>query len=158
MKRVLVIGASGGMGYAIVKELVSRETFQIVAFARTQSKLEKLFGNDSNVIVHPGDVFNVEALKAAGQGAEIIFHALSVPYHEWKARQPVLMNNILSVAKEVNAKLVVVDNFYTRPLKGLYKTRKRCLLATLKGIGRTVPSESYLRTELERAWSGTDYG
>jgi nucleoside-diphosphate-sugar epimerase len=112
MKRVLVIGASGGMGYAIVKELVSRETFQIVAFARTQSKLEKLFGNDSNVIVHPGDVFNVEELRAAAHGAEIIFHALSVPYHEWEARQPVLLNNILSVAKEVDAKLVVVDNIY----------------------------------------------
>jgi nucleoside-diphosphate-sugar epimerase len=83
-----------------------------VAFARTQSKLEKRFGNDSNVVIHPGDAFNIEALRAAAQGVDIIVHAMNVPYHEWEARLPVLLGNILTVVREANAKLVVVDNVY----------------------------------------------
>jgi nucleoside-diphosphate-sugar epimerase len=113
MKKVLVIGASGSLGYAIVNELISKEMYEIVVFARTQSKLDRLFGNEPNVTIVSGNVFKIDELRAAAQDTDIIFHAMNVPYHEWEERQPVLLRNILSVAKEVDAKLVVVDNIYS---------------------------------------------
>ena len=46
MKKALVLGASGGMGYSLVKELSSRG-IKVVAFARTKEKLERLFRDDA---------------------------------------------------------------------------------------------------------------
>ncbi len=112
MKKVLVIGASGGMGYAITSELISREIFEVVAFARTRSKLERLFGDKPNISIISGDVFNTDELRAVAQDVEIIFHAMNVPYHEWEAKLPVLLTNILTVAREANARLIAVDNIY----------------------------------------------
>jgi len=41
MKRALVLGASGGMGYSIVNELISRGV-EVTAFARSEKKLKHL--------------------------------------------------------------------------------------------------------------------
>jgi nucleoside-diphosphate-sugar epimerase len=112
MRKVLVVGASGSMGYALVNELQTRGGFKVAAFARTKSKLETLFKNETNVSIVPGDVFKIEQLKAAAKDVEIIFHAMNVPYPDWEEKQPVLLRNILSVAKGENSKLVVVDNIY----------------------------------------------
>ncbi len=112
MKKVLVIGASGGMGFAIVNELLSRGMFEVVVFARTRSKLERLYGNEPNVSIVPGDVFDVDELRAAAQDVEMIFHAMNVPYYEWEAKLPILMTNMLTVARGENARLIAVDNIY----------------------------------------------
>jgi short-subunit dehydrogenase len=42
MKKAVVLGASGGMGYALVNELTERG-IETVAFARTKEKLQKLY-------------------------------------------------------------------------------------------------------------------
>lgn len=112
MNKALVLGASGGMGYAIANELSHRGTFEVVAFARNRSKLENLLGSHSHVTLVAGDAFDTEDLAAAAKDVDIIYHALNVPYSEWEEKLPVLMGNVLTVAKETNAKLVVVDNIY----------------------------------------------
>lgn len=124
MKKALVLGASGGMGYAIVKELVSRGDMEVVAFARTRSKLERLLGDQSRVTIVAGNVFNMEELKAAAQGTDLIFHAVGLPYSAWEEKLPVLIDNVLAVAKEAKAKLVVVDNIYAYGRSGGEKVRE----------------------------------
>jgi short-subunit dehydrogenase len=47
MKKALVLGASGGMGYALVNELTERG-IETVAFARTKEKLQKLYHGKKN--------------------------------------------------------------------------------------------------------------
>lgn len=111
MKKALVLGASGGMGSALVTELAGKG-HDVVAFARTRSKLEKLFANQPQVTLVAGDVFNLDELRAAAQDVDLIFHAVSLPYSEWEAKLPVLVDHILLVAKEREARLVVVDNIY----------------------------------------------
>ena len=111
MKKALVLGASGGMGYSIVKELSSRG-ISVTAFARTKGKLEKLFGEDPNVTILAGDIFQIEDLRKAAQDVEVIFQSANIPYSEWKEKLPLLMANIVQVAKQQSAKLAIVDNIY----------------------------------------------
>ncbi|GAX89084.1 SDR family NAD(P)-dependent oxidoreductase [Effusibacillus lacus] len=111
MNKALVLGASGGMGYSIVKELAQRG-IDVVAFARGKEKLAKLFANEKKVMISPGDAFSLESLKEAAADVDVIFHAMNIPYPEWEKKLPVLMGNILESARHANAKLVLVDNIY----------------------------------------------
>jgi nucleoside-diphosphate-sugar epimerase len=109
--KALVLGASGGMGYALVKELCSRG-FEVVAFARSKGKLKQLFQEEKGVEISTGDVFNRTDIQKAAENVQLIFHAVNIPYEEWTEKQPILVENILHVAKQKEAKLVIVDNIY----------------------------------------------
>lgn len=111
MERALVLGASGGMGYSIVRELLDRG-IQVKAFARTKEKLEKLYGKDQNVTIITGDIFQVEDLKRAADDVYVIFQSANIPYPEWEEKLELFMRNILIAARENGAKLAVVDNIY----------------------------------------------
>ncbi|WP_099156569.1 SDR family NAD(P)-dependent oxidoreductase [Virgibacillus ndiopensis] len=112
MKRALVIGASGGMGYSIVKELSSRG-IEVIAFARKLEKLDKMFHDDRNVIIHPGDVFDKKELEAAAYNVDVIFHAINLPYEEWADKLLKLTENVITVAIIQKTKLAIVDNIYS---------------------------------------------
>lgn len=111
MKKALVLGASGGMGYSIVKELSSRG-IKVIAFARTKSKLEKLFGTDKNVTTYSGDIFKVEDIIDAASGVDVIFQAANLPYKDWEEELESFIENIIQAAKIQNTKLAFVDNIY----------------------------------------------
>ncbi|THE09205.1 SDR family NAD(P)-dependent oxidoreductase [Bacillus timonensis] len=112
MKKALVLGASGGMGYAIVEELVKRG-IDVTAFARTKEKLEYLFRNREKVQIVTGDVFNQLDLLNAAKEVDVIFHAINIPYSEWYEKQPTLMKNVVQAAEAANCKLAIVDNIYS---------------------------------------------
>lgn len=111
MKKALVLGASGGMGYSIVKELAQRG-INVTAFARGKEKLAKLFANEGKVTIVSGDAFRLKSLKEAAAGADVIFHAMNIPYPEWEKKLHALVSNVLEAARRANAKLVMVDNIY----------------------------------------------
>jgi nucleoside-diphosphate-sugar epimerase len=111
MKKALVLGASGGMGYSLVQELVARE-IETVAFAKTRTKLERLFGANSSVSIFDGNAYEVQDIIKAGQGAEVIFHTVSIPYPDWTEGHPAIMRNVIQAARELQAKVVLIDNIY----------------------------------------------
>ncbi|WP_208590278.1 SDR family NAD(P)-dependent oxidoreductase [Gracilibacillus suaedae] len=111
MKKAMVLGASGGMGQAIVRELVNRK-IEVVAFARNEAKLQTLFGHDDRVAIYPGDAQNKDELKKGLPDIDVIFHALNVPYSQWEQKLEKIMNNVVELAKEKNIKLAIVDNVY----------------------------------------------
>lgn len=110
MKKALVLGASGGMGYALVNELLARGV-EVVAFARNEEKLRSLFAaHQPRVQIQVGDALDREALQRAATGVEVIFHAVSISYEQWKQKLPSIMKNVLEIA--AGRKLVIVDNVY----------------------------------------------
>lgn len=111
MKKAMVIGASGGMGYALVLELVSRGV-EVVAFARGKERLEALFRRKEKVTIRPGDAGEKKQVSEAANGVDVIFHALNLPYEEWKMKLLPITKNIIEAAEENGAKLAVVDNIY----------------------------------------------
>jgi len=112
MKKAIVLGASGGMGYALVNELVFRGV-EVTAFARNGEKLRQMFGSLANVTIRPGNAFSERELDDAVKGNEIIFHAINLPYGDWKTELPKLTQCIIASAKENSTKLAIVDNIYS---------------------------------------------
>ncbi|GGN65959.1 SDR family NAD(P)-dependent oxidoreductase [Oceanobacillus indicireducens] len=111
MKKALVLGATGGMGYSIVKELAQRGV-KVVAFARTEEKLKKMFGAEPNVIIQPGDAFQLKQLESAANGIDIIFQAINLPYADWKQNLIPLNEKVIRTARNFSARIAVVDNIY----------------------------------------------
>lgn len=142
MEKALVLGASGGMGYSIVKELCNRG-IKVVAFARTKTRLERLFGEDRHVTIFEGDIFSKKDLAAAVEGADIIFQCANIPYREWEARLIPFITNIVEAAKENGTKLAVVDNIYAygRNAEGMVRETKSKTPHTKKGKLRLQAEE-----------------
>ncbi|AZB40973.1 SDR family NAD(P)-dependent oxidoreductase [Bacillus sp. FJAT-42376] len=111
MKKIAVLGASGGMGYSLVNELV-RQGFEVTAFARNKKKLERLFGGVREIDIKTGDAFKEEDILQACKGAEVIFHTVSVPYSDWTDGHPAIMRHAVQAAKIEQAKLIIIDNIY----------------------------------------------
>lgn len=110
MKKVLVLGASGNMGSAIVQECCERGGW-VKAFARNKERLEQLFKENSHVEVLQGDVFNLTDLHNAAEDVDLIVHAVNIPYQEW-GKLPILMENVIQTVKKRKAKFAYVDNIY----------------------------------------------
>lgn len=110
MKKVLVLGASGNIGYPIVKELRERG-IDVKAFARNKERLERLFNKFEQVEIVQGDLFNKKELLHAAQDVDLIIHSVNIPYQEW-GKLPSFMNNVIETVKVTNTKLAYVDNIY----------------------------------------------
>jgi len=122
LKKALVVGASGGMGYALVNELVGRN-IQVKAFARNKEKLVALFQHQKNVEIISGDAFNEQEMMKASNGVDVIFHAISFPYQYWEELHMKCLEIVINIAERQKAKIALVDNIYaygrqsTKPVK-----------------------------------------
>ena len=108
--KAVVLGATGGLGSAVVLELAKRERSVIVVTRNTQ-KAKKLF-QDINVEIRQADLMEQEETIKAVQDAEVVYHCANVNYTKWLKEFPIINNNILSAVKEVGANLVFADNLY----------------------------------------------
>ncbi|UTR13740.1 SDR family NAD(P)-dependent oxidoreductase [Salipaludibacillus sp. LMS25] len=111
MKKVLVAGASGGIGTALVKELRSR-SIVVHAFARNKAKLNQLYGETPHINIFTGDALHVEEMARAANGVDTIFHAVSFPYPDWPKTHMRCLENLIQLAEEQQAKVVLIDNIY----------------------------------------------
>ncbi|MCM3764500.1 SDR family NAD(P)-dependent oxidoreductase [Neobacillus niacini] len=111
MKKALVLGASGGIGYALVRELAGRG-LEVVAFSRGKEKLHALYHEESKVTIFPGDALVEKDVVEASEGVDVIFHAVSFPYPEWEEKHPLCIEIVIRAAKKHQAKVALVDNIY----------------------------------------------
>jgi len=109
--KALVLGASGGMGSALTFELANRG-FEVTAFARSENRLRMIFDKHQKITIQPGDVFKIKDLELVAHDVDLIFHAVNLPYNEWKNKQEIMLRNILQVSEKYKAKLAIVDNVY----------------------------------------------
>jgi len=80
MKTALVLGATGSMGFSLVKELVG-QGIEVRAFARNELKLKQCI-NDFQAIPYIGDAFKLDHLVKAMEGVDVVFHAINIPYQD----------------------------------------------------------------------------
>jgi nucleoside-diphosphate-sugar epimerase len=102
----VVLGASGGIGNALVHELVRRGR-QVRAVnrggdARVPAGVERM----------AADVERSEEARRACAGASVVHHAAQPPYGQWPERFPPMNDAVLAAAEAARAKLVFADNLY----------------------------------------------
>ena len=101
----VVLGASGGAGLAITKELVARG-LPVRAVNRSGSV------DFAGVEPFAADVDDPAEAARAVAGAAIVYMAAQPPYHRWPDRFPGMLATVVDAAAEVGARFVMVDNLY----------------------------------------------
>lgn len=114
LNKAVVLGATGGTGTAIVQELI-RKGIPTVAFGRSAEKLDRLLeslGRPAHLTSYTGDVFRVQDVVNAAQGADVMFQCASVPYHEMYTRQLPLAESVMEAAGIAATSIVFIDGIY----------------------------------------------
>lgn len=126
MGKVLVLGASGGIGYALVQQFIAKG-IDVVAFARRKEKLLSLYAAEPKVTIFSGDALNEDNVMKAAVGVDVIVHAVSFPYEEWQGTHPQLIEIIIRVAKAQQANIALVDNIYAYGRQSQDKVTEKAL-------------------------------
>lgn len=100
----LILGANGPIGTQLCNVLKDNN-HEIVRFGRTEI-------NASDYVV--GDALVKDDLLRASEGCDIVYVAIGLKYdHEvWKRDWPIIIRNVIDVAKEKDLKVVFFDNIY----------------------------------------------
>ncbi|WP_205499675.1 NAD-dependent epimerase/dehydratase family protein [Rufibacter psychrotolerans] len=117
----LVLGATGAIGYALTKELLSRK-FAVTVLARDPAKARRLFGPAEGLEILKGDALSAPEVLAAAQGKQLVVHAVNYPYHQWEQYMKPVTQNILDAASAEGATLLFPGNVYaygnaTQPIR-----------------------------------------
>jgi nucleoside-diphosphate-sugar epimerase len=136
----LVLGGTGGVGQAVIKDLITR-------------------GLPVKAVERSKDVKGVETIKAdlldAGQtkqaiaGAEYVYLCIGLPYFGkvWTENWPKIMNNVIEACVDTNAKLIFLDNIYMygpAPLPVPFDENTSKQPTSVKGQARKVTEQILL--------------
>ncbi|HXV94245.1 MAG TPA: NAD-dependent epimerase/dehydratase family protein [Pseudonocardia sp.] len=101
----VVLGATGGVGAALTRELVDRGLL-CRAVSRSGG------GGVPGAEPFAADLTGPDALRAAVSGAAVVYHAAQPAYTRWAAEFPAMTRTVVDAAAAAGAKLVMVDNLY----------------------------------------------
>jgi nucleoside-diphosphate-sugar epimerase len=102
----VVLGATGGVGQALVQELAAQGA-QVRAVNRSGRAPVP-----AGVEVMAADLTNRESTRTACQGATVVYHCAGLPYHQWATYMPVMLDNVINAVSATGATLVYIDNPY----------------------------------------------
>jgi nucleoside-diphosphate-sugar epimerase len=102
----VVLGASGGVGSAVVRELAAR--------GRRVRGVTRGGAADvpSGMELVAGDASRLEDACRVCAGASVVYFCANPPYHRWAQDFPPLLAGALAGAESAGAKLVMADNLY----------------------------------------------
>ena len=102
----VVLGAAGGTGSAVVRELVGRG--QPVRAVTRSGTADAPDGVEQTA----ADVGTAEGARRACEGAAVVYHCAQPPYTNWPELFPPMTRAVLDGAAAAGAKLVFADNLY----------------------------------------------
>ncbi|WP_026536056.1 NAD-dependent epimerase/dehydratase family protein [Arthrobacter sp. H14] len=100
----VVVGASGGTGRALVRELRARG--RRVRAVNRSTQLDPLEG----VEFVSADATDAASMRRACQGAGVVYNAVNPPLTRWRADFPAVVDGILAGAESAGARMVFVDD------------------------------------------------
>lgn len=101
----VVLGATGGSGGAVVRELV-RQGKSVRAVSRSGGT----FGPEVESV--QGDVRDMNDARRVCGGAAVVYNCANIPYQDWLSTFPAIVRGSLEGAASANARLVFCDNLY----------------------------------------------
>jgi nucleoside-diphosphate-sugar epimerase len=103
-----ILGAGGAVANALTRELLNNnQTIRLVS-----RKPVAITGK--NITWKKADLLNYSELLQAAKGSTVIYLTAGLVYDKdiWKAQWPVIMQNMINLAKETGARLIFFDNVY----------------------------------------------
>ncbi len=100
----VVVGASGGTGSALVRELVARGRR-----VRAVNRSGQLAVPDG-VEVAAGDATDPERMREVCRGAGVVYNAVNVEFLKWRESFPAAIDGVLAGAEAARARMVFVDD------------------------------------------------
>lgn len=100
----VVVGASGGTGSALVRELLGRG--RTVRAVNRSGRLTAPAG----VEVVSGDATDTERMRDVCRGAGVVYNAVNVPFVQWRQCFPAAIDGVLAGARAADARMVFVDD------------------------------------------------
>jgi nucleoside-diphosphate-sugar epimerase len=135
----VVFGASGGIGSAVVHELVTLGK-HVRGVTRTGGP-----GAPPGVEMVAADASDPGAATDACRGASVVYNCANPPYTRWPEEFPAIMRGIIEGASAAGARLVFADNLYMYGPAGVPLTEDLPLAATgRKGRTRILMTEMLL--------------
>jgi len=105
--RVVVLGGAGRLGRAAGQAFKSAG-WQVASLVRGSSAGSAAPGTEIIEV----DARDGEAVIAAASGADVVLHALNVPYADWERLAPALADIAIAAARESRATLIFPGNLY----------------------------------------------
>jgi len=102
----VVLGASGNLGSAVVRELVKQG--KSVRGVSRSGKAEL----PESAEVMTADASNPESARRACKGASVVYNCTNAPYDRWPELLPPILEGVIEGASASGAKLVHADNLY----------------------------------------------
>ena len=145
MKNILILGASGSLGGAFMRECLVRG-WNVRSLSRKKS------GFENGVEWILGDAENSGDVLATAKGMDAIFHAVNpAGYKNWETSPELMLKNTIHAAKQVGAIILFPGNIYNyapilgeniadnspqNPIseKGMIRVRLEKLLENEKGV------------------------
>ncbi|HEY2580448.1 MAG TPA: NAD-dependent epimerase/dehydratase family protein [Mucilaginibacter sp.] len=103
-----ILGAGGAVANALTRELANNnETIRLVS-------RKPISNTNKNISWKKADLLNYPELLEAVKGSTVIYLTAGLVYDKniWKAQWPVIMQNVINLAKETGARLIFFDNVY----------------------------------------------
>ena len=100
----VVIGASGGTGSALLRELTDRGRH-----VRAVNRSGRMVAPEG-VEVMGGDATNAERMIEVCRGAAVVYNAVNVPFTQWRSSFPAAIDGVLAGARAAEARMVFVDD------------------------------------------------
>lgn len=108
-KMALVLGATGGIGGAVARNLLKRG-WHIKALTRDLAKAAKVQGDFEWIA---GDALNPRDVSRAAEGVCLIVHAVNPPgYRDWEKLVVPMLDNTIAAARQVGARVLLPGTVY----------------------------------------------
>ena len=103
-----IFGAGGPVANALTRELINHN-----ATIRLASRRPSTF-TGNNITWHKADLLNYAEVLQAAKGSDVIYLCAGLVYNKtiWQQQWPIIMQNMINVAKETGARFVFFDNVY----------------------------------------------
>lgn len=109
MSKVLVLGATGGIGGEVARQLRAA-CWEVFALTRD---VDKALRQDPNLVWIKGDALNRQDVLAAAQGCAVIVHAVNPPgYRNWAGLVLPMIDNTIAAAIIEGATIVLPGTVY----------------------------------------------
>jgi nucleoside-diphosphate-sugar epimerase len=109
--KYLVLGATGGIGYAFARTLLDHE-IPLTVLVRDRTKATGLLKGNPLAEIVTGDAQDAGLLMSLAKDKSFIFHGINYPYDKWPDNMPRVTRYVIDAAAQNKATVIFPGNIY----------------------------------------------